>query len=348
MTDSIQVLKALYFPYSSPNSYETILRSLLLYEAIGAIVPKGIFLPEGRPRESLATNLELIAQACEKYGRKNVITPLDPADLIKRNEEEFTESVVSDLSNPVFGANAPKGEMNLYADKINRVLFERFRSKIGVSEQSATSLKYDEGPYRGTEHFIWPVKEPLAHSIILNLTLLGCRETDAVPITDSKPSHTAMLFKMSCADRQYEAHVAAGDLVKLALPVLRVSDIRKILDFRDKHKREMQAFWRALAADQRRLADILSSGPSLFIEAKSEYENLKKSVKESQRELKWSVVTSLMTLGMGLAGRDPMAIVASPIPTIIAGVRYAGLERRSGVNGISYLLHAEKQLGARR
>jgi hypothetical protein len=321
----------------------------LLYETISAIVPKGILVPEGIPNERLATDLESVAHECEAYGKKGTVILLDPRKIIETHGDEFTRAVVADMRNPFFEANAPKGEMNLYADKLNRDLFDAFRHeiKIGMMQNPEGFRDYKEGPYRGTDHFIWPVKEPLAHSILLNLALLGCNDTKAVPFTDSKPSHVAMLSKLAGVDRQYEAQVAAKDLCTLALPTLKTSDVRSILDFRDKHKDALDDFWRTLAKAQDEVSQYFSPRQDLFSAISSKWKEVQTSLKDAKTEFRWTMTASALGLVLGIAGRDVRAVGASIAATAVGGIRYFGASRESGLGGFSYLLLAENELSAR-
>jgi hypothetical protein len=330
-------MKALYFPYTSPRSLETILQGLLLYEQIGAITPHGFFLSSSSRNTELGTPLERARWECEKYGDKHLIFTLDPTELILSNESEFNSSIISDMNNPVFRANAPKGKMLLYADKMNRPIFERFRSQIKEAQLPIEGTEYREGPYLGREHFLWEVPEPLAHSILLNLTLLGARRQELAPITDSLPSHRAFLFKSCGTTNEYEAHVAAQDLIRLALPTPATLDIRRILDFRNKYGGELQKFWRAMGEERTRLENQFSLDGKLYFEKRIEFENLRDAIKSADETLKWSLMATFAQLVIGLAARSPDATVASPIPTVISGIQSIAT-RRKDVGGLSYLL----------
>jgi hypothetical protein len=339
-------LKAIYFPYTSPRSFDTILRGLLLYEKIGAITPHGFFLSEGKSDAKMGTVLERARRECEEYGNEDLIFTLDPTELIASHEGEFTRSVISDMSNSLFKAQAPTGKMLLYADKINRPIFEKFRSRIKEAQLSEGRTEYREGPYLGKEHFLWEVQEPLAHSILLNLTLLGAKKQELVPITDSLDSHRAFLSKVCGATNDYEVHVAAQDLMRLALPTRATLSIPRVLDFRRRYGHELQKFWRAMEEEQRKMADQFSLEGKFYSERRAEFENLRNTIKSSDQTLKWSLMVTLTQLVFGIAGHDPNTIVTSPLPTVASGAQSISMRMKTG--GFGYLLKVEEQLAKRR
>ncbi len=338
-------LKALYFPYTSPSSYDAILRGLMIYEEIGAICPRNFFLVSSAPDHVIDTPLERVTKECETYSTRNPTFILDPVDLIRDNEALFSQSVASDMKNPAYQASAPRGIMELYASKITRDIFERFRDKIGAHGMiSDAGMSYREGPYRGTGHFIWRVEEPLAHSILLNLALLGVKQTNAIPMTDAFESHRAFLAKTSGADRTYDLHIVAGKLLRLVLPETKRLDIRSVLDFRDKYRNELEAFWRALAEDQEKYANDLDQGANdLYFESRVEFEGLKDSIKSAWETFRWGVAVSVVQLALGFVLRSPTTVITSPISAAISGMRYFGAGRPR-VAGLSYLLAVQELL----
>ncbi len=308
---------------------------------MGVIQPTSLFVADRRRPLNLNTELERIYQECEEYSGQNPLFLLDPLDLIKgRGERQFTESVVSDMQDPLFRDNAPHGTMYVYADKITRQIYERFRDRIKSVVQvkpGDSFFEYQEGPYQGREHFIWSVEEPLAHSILLNLTLIGVEKTDSVPITDSKESQKAFLFKTSTAAKKENVRLAAEDLLRVELPSSVGLDIRRILDFRDKHKKEMASFWKALVEDQERLGDEFDRGARLYTNARIEYEALKASIQSAKTEMKWDMAGIMFDLALGLSG-NMVAAGAAATHGSLTGIKYL-TRRYKRTSGLSYLLH---------
>jgi len=342
----VRLLEALYFPYTSPRSYDTILRSLLLYKKIGVINPKGFFLLKKMPHSIISNPIEKTVVECKKYSRDPPVFALNPAELLKNNEDLFSQSVIADMRNPTFTANAPRGSMILYANKMTREIFETFRDKIKSAQENVPlEWRYQEGPYLGTDYFVWSVSEPLAHSILLNLTLLGVNKTRTVPMTDDRLSHQAFLFKTSGVDRLYDTHVAAYKLMQLVLPDPKSLDIRKVLDFRDKHRKEMNDFWKAMATERERLANTFELGSDeLYSRAVIEFQNLKNAIKSVQDTLKWSMGASIVQLILGFAGQNPSVLATAAATTTLAMIRYFDSERRANVRGLSYLLDVQEEL----
>lgn len=337
-------MKALYFPYSSPTSYGTILRSLLVYEEIGAICPKDFFLTDLQPDGILSTQLEKAAAECRAHSGTSPISIVDPVDLIKGNEVSFVEGVIADMKNPVYLASAPRGRMLLYATKLSRPLFETFRDKIKQANVFSTvNMSYREGPYQGTEHFMWEVEEPLAHSILLNLTHLGLEKTDSVPITDNEPSHLAYLAKTSGTDRTYDLQIRIRRLVRLAFPSGKNLNVRNILDFRDNHKKDLRKLWQRMTEQESKLnADSEIESDDLFLESRLELEVLKNSIKNDWNTFKWGIAVSVAQLVIGTVLRNPGTIATSPLPVGAAAARYVrNKERRMP---FSYLLSIEDEL----
>lgn len=341
-------MKALYFPYTSPRSRDTIFRSLLLYDEVGVISPKDFFLSEspGFPSTRDKTELERIAEECLEYTRRSPIFVLDPLDLLRNNEKLFTQAVIADMMNPTFLANAPRGSMVLYASKMTREIFEAFRERIRpVATSYGLSWDYREGPYCGAEHFVWNITEPLAHSILLNLTLLGVNQTGSVPITDSMESHRAFLFKVSGVDRVYNAHVAVERLMQLVLPSPKKVDTRTILEFRDRHRKELVAFWTALADEQEKLARQFDQGADqLYTETRIEFEKLKNAIKAARENFKWGLGGNLIQFFLGLAGPNPLMVASAVATTVLTAIRYVRTTRHRNVTGFSYLLHVAEEL----
>jgi hypothetical protein len=292
----------------------------------------------------LDTPLERVARECQTYTASNPIFILDPADLISHNEELFSEAVCSDMRNPAYQAFAPQGSMELYESKLTREIFERFRDRIKRNDLiSDAGLSYREGPYRGTDHFIWRVDEPLAHSILLNLTLLGVRRAEAIPMTDALESHRAFLAKISGADRAYNLQMVVGRLLRLVLPETKSLDIRSVLDFRDSHLNELRAFWRAIADDQEKYANDLDRGADdLYFQSRDEFVKLRDSIKSEWQTLKWGIAASVVQLAVGFALRNPGTIATSPISGMIAGMRCFGAGHPR-VAGLSYLLDVQER-----
>jgi hypothetical protein len=340
--DTIDVSRMLYFPYTSPRGRDTILRALLLYEEVGVISPKDFFLASDMGRLPSSTNLEKVLSECNDYGRDPIFI-IDPKTLIQENEDVFTEAVISDLKNPAFVANAPRGTMQLYADKLTRKLFEEFRERIKSSiALPLIRVAYREGPYSGREHFLWPVEEPMAHSILLNLALLGSSKERAVLLTDSLASHRAFLFKISGTNRVYDAHVVARELMQMAMPDISGMNVRSILDFRDNHKDDRTRFWKALQSIQDELADQFDHGSNdLLFEARIELENMKRSIKSAASSLKWTIASSVLGLTLGFSGSDPRAVVGGIGTAILAATQFA-IGRRKNMNGLGYLLKVEE------
>ncbi len=338
-------MKALYYPYTSPQSKETLLRGLFLYEEIGTIQPKHFFITDQSRPEPFASELEKLRRECEAYSGWNPLFVLDPANLIAgKGEDIFTKSVVSDMKNPVFRANAPHGMMTLYADKITRDLFERFRGRIksAVDVRPQTpQFDYREGPYLGAEHFIWSVDEPLAHSILLNLALIGIDKTEAVPITDSPASQRAFLCKTSTANAAENVRLAAESLLQIELPSSRGLDVRRILDFRDGHKKEMADFWRTLIEEQNRLGSEFDQGARLFANAKAEFQALKDLIASAKSDLKWDMAEIVFDLIVGFSGVNPIVTSAVAGHGTLKGLKYLS-KRFKHTNGLSYLLNVEK------
>src|SRR5205807_2147943 len=139
-------------------------------------------------------------------------------------------------------------------------------------------------------------------SILLNLTLLGIERTGAVPITDSEDSQRAFLFKTSTAVKKENVRLAAEDLLRVELPSSSGLDIRRILDFRDKHKKELTSFWKTLEADQERLGDEFDRGAHLYTNVRIEYEALKASIQSAKSEMKWDLAGLVFDLALGLSG----------------------------------------------
>lgn len=321
------------------------MRSLLIYEKIGAICPKDFFLVNSAPHIALSTPLEKAAEQCKTYGSGNPIFIIDPVDAIRGNEDSFNKAVIADMKNPVFLSSAPKGNMLLYANKLTRPIFERFRDKIKQADLIASpKMLYREGPYSGSDYFMCKVEEPLAHSILLNLTQLGLMKTESVPITDSSGSQIAYLAKVSGVDRTYDMHVTAKDLVRLVLPKGKNLEVRSILDFRDNHKNELKKFWHALAKQQKRLGeeDGQATNDGMFLDSRIEFQGLKDAIQNDWSALKWGLACSIVQLIIGVVFSSPGTVGTSPLVATAAGIRYA--KRRLSTANFSYLLSIEEEL----
>lgn len=332
-------VKALYYPYISPRKRETLTTGLLLYEKIGAIQPRHFFVSAEPHTEVYTTELERLHDECQKYSHDNPLFILDPRDLLKgENEKLFSQAVISDMKNPEFKASAPKGTMTLYADKITRDLFVRFRDDIRpYIKMPARDFQYHEGPYYGTEHFIWEVDEPLAHSILLNLTLLGLNGTDSIPMTDSPESHEAFLTKVVPLSPPENVRFAAEELMRLALPSPENLDIRRILDFRDKHKSDLKRFWNWLREEQLLLGSAFDEEGQLSPVTIAKYENLKDKIESAKDDLGWNIPGIAFDLAIGFSGYPAQAVAVAGVHTALTAMRYASKRYRK-MSGIGYLL----------
>jgi hypothetical protein len=342
-----QFLKALYYPYTDPGSYETVLRSLLIHEEIGVIIPERLFLTNqlANGRKEPSTVIEYLDSECKKYDYASPFFALDPVDLIGENETAFTESVISDMSDSDFVKKAPQGEMVLYGDKLTSPILERFRDKISAVPSKRRGSLLEFATSRKDVEVCYYVSEPLAYSILLNLTLLGANQSSSVPFTDSVESHKAFLAKMSARNSAYEMRVASSDLLRIVLPSAKGLDIRRILDFRDKYQNEMRGFWKALEEEQTALEEQFSGGTDkLYVKVRFEFENLQNALKSADETLKWSVPVAIGSLIIGLAGHSQPGIAGSPLAVALGGIRYYKTARSTGASGLSYLLRIQDKL----
>lgn len=362
---------ALYYPYTTVRSLDSLKAMILYFDTINIIKPVGPFREDGVS----AGNTRSIFPQISELEHKQIVRYISPSTLLRDYDEIITKSMIGDLVDPVFLKLCQKKDtpssFEIYADKIPNLWINNFfQNRFDIPGMYITNHfgRKRFGPRLGL--ITLPFR--MGESLMINHALCACDKFSLTPITDHSIHNDFLMYKFRklqnsalvrriLSDYGYtkdmRINLTSVEIISETVPTLCGANMVDVLEFRDSNKDALERFKMEMGRvvtevegnfwDEdfyKKIVDIIDS------KVKPAIKEIKDSV-ESVREKflrilrKGVTISPLPIVANVVPGLDPAtALMASAGIVALDEFLESSIKRRNiRKNGFAYLFEAQKK-----
>lgn len=351
---------ALYYPYTTISSLDSLKAMVLYFDKIHTINPAQASIGDTKP----------IHREIDVLEQKQIVRYISPSTLLKDYDETITKAMLGDLADSGFlrlcrDTDLPR-YFEIYAEKIPRYWISRmFSKRFGISGAFHQSERFRK---LGTVMLPFRVGE----SLMINHALSACDKFSLTPITDHSAHHDFLAYKFRKLQnstlvrrilsdygftKDMKIDLTSVEVISETVPMLSHASMTDVLEFRDENKDALERFKIEMGrvvtevegnfwdeTFRRKIIDIVDR-------------NVKPAIKEIEDSVESVREKFLRVLRTG-AAISPVPIIAHVTPGLdptIALIASAGIialeeylessirKREIRKNGFAYLFEAQKK-----
>ncbi len=377
-------MKALYYPYATITSAETLKKSLLYFDNIYIIDPEKA---SAHTKSKSTHTIEI-----QELIQTKIVKPISPLKLITKYDSVISESVIADLNDQNFikfcqstGVDSWTISTAKVPSAIQDSTFRKYL--VNFPQLYEAGIFVGEGPYpypflRERHHerrrrfeIYRDVEMPfeVGESIMINHALSASAEYRLALITDDLIHHQALIYKYNRLKdnkilkkiledygliKDVKIAMTSKKILDLTLPSMEQVQLNKILDFKRKHRKELDRFRTHMGALTTELQgnfwdEDFESKVRDMVDAKikpavQEIEDASKSFGETLADrargaLRITGVPIILTALIGI----PLPLILGAAAGIVTLDEYLDRyqkRRTREKNGVAYLFEAGKHL----